>query len=279
MDLEQEQADATRQSAGQSDATIDRRLLLQGGALTAAIASLGGGVWSQAFAAAAQSTVGTSLDSRLPDGTDFTFWEQPLTFSKTYGDAVKTYADWIAKGYVNDDALGIKYPDAEQNFLAGNSALYPMGSWFVASEAAAKDPAKIGVFRAPAFDGVDKPAMGANIASPYVIMKDAKHVDAAAKLVEYLVTDKAAILDQLKVDGNYRAGYEYDMDDLGKELLKIVSDTPDASYTPTGQGYGQRTLPDGYSTEINAQTQALLGGTSAADVNKAMDAWFAANAK
>ena len=201
-----------------------------------------------------------------------------LTFSKTYGDAVKTYADWIAKGYVNDDALGIKYPDAEQNFLAGKSALYPMGSWFVASEAAAKDPAKIGVFRAPAFDGVDKPAMGANIASPYVIMKDAKHVDAAAKLVEYLVTDKAAILDQLKVDGNYRAGYEYDMDDLGKELLKIVSDTPDASYTPTGQGYGQRTLPDGYSTEINAQTQALLGGTSAADVNKAMDAWFAANA-
>src|SRR4029434_10355693 len=23
-------------------------------------------------------------DSRLPDGTDFVFWEQPLTFSKTY---------------------------------------------------------------------------------------------------------------------------------------------------------------------------------------------------
>ncbi len=202
-----------------------------------------------------------------------------LTFSKTYGDSVDEYADWISKGYVNDDALGIKYADAEQNFLAGKSALYPMGSWFVASEAAATDPAKIGVFRAPAFDGVKQPAMGANIASPYVIMKESKHQEASAKLVEYLVTDKAAILDQLKVDGNYRSGYEYDTTELGKELLKIVTDTPDDAYTPTGQGYGERTLPSGYSTEINAQTQALLGGTAPGDVNKAMDAWFSANIK
>ena len=235
-----------------------------------------GGDWMSSYAL---QTVGLpTVVGQHPD------WYQKmsdgkLTFSKTYGDAVDEYADWIGKGYVNDDALGIKYADAEQNFLAGKSALYPMGSWFVASEAAATTPANIGVFRAPAFDGVKQPAMGANIASPYVIMKDSKHTEAAAKLVEYLVTDKTAILDQLKVDGNYRAGYEYDMGDLGKELLQIVTDTPDSAYTPTGQGYGERTLPSGYSTEINAQTQALLGGTAPSDVNKAMDDWFSANLK
>ena len=202
-----------------------------------------------------------------------------LTFSGTYGQAVKQYADWIAAGYVNKDALGIKYADAEQAFLAGKSALYPMGSWFVASQAKSTGGADIGVFAAPAFSGTSKPAMGANIASPYVIMKASPHQDAAAKLVEFLVTDHDSVLNELKADGNYRGGYSYDMNDLGKQLLQIVTDTPAAQYTPTGAGYGQRTLPNGYSTELNTQTQALLGGTSASDVLKAMDDWFKANAK
>lgn len=202
-----------------------------------------------------------------------------LTFSGTYGQAVKTYADWVAAGYVNKDALGIKYADAEQAFLAGKSALYPMGSWFVASQAKSTGGADIGVFAAPAFAGTDKPAMGANIASPYVIMKASPHQDAAAKLVEFLVTDHDTVMNELKADGNYRSGYSYEMNDLGKQLLQIVTDTPAESYTPTGAGYGQRTLPNGYSSELNTETQALLGGTSANDVLKAMDDWFKANVK
>ena len=198
------------------------------------------------------------------------------TFSDTYGDSVATYADWVAKGYVPKDALGIKYPDAEQAFLSGKSAIYPMGSWFAGTEAKAEDKAEIGVFRAPAVDGVDAPAMGANIASPYSILKASEDQDAAAKLVEFLVTDQDAVASQLEVDGNFRDGYEYEMDDLGKELLQIVADTPAEAYTPTGQGYGERTLPAGYSDEINAQTQALIGGTSADKVDSAMDDWFAA---
>ncbi|MFD6136874.1 ABC transporter substrate-binding protein [Isoptericola sp. NPDC056618] len=198
------------------------------------------------------------------------------TFSDTYGDSVATYADWVAKGYVPKDALGIKYPDAEQAFLSGKSAVYPMGSWFAGTEAKAEEKAEIGVFRAPAVDGVASPAMGANIASPYSILKTSEDQDAAAKLVEFLVTDQDAVASQLEVDGNFRDGYEYEMDDLGKELLQIVADTPAESYTPTGQGYGERTLPTGYSDEINAQTQALIGGTSADKVDSAMDDWFAA---
>ncbi|MEU2202115.1 extracellular solute-binding protein [Isoptericola sp. NPDC019482] len=198
------------------------------------------------------------------------------TFSDTYGDAVATYADWVAKGYVPKDALGIKYPDAEQAFLSGKSAIYPMGSWFAGTEAKAEDKAEIGVFRAPAVDGVAGPAMGANIASPYSILKTSENQDAAAKLVEFLVTDQDAVASQLEVDGNFRDGYEYEMDDLGKELLQIVADTPAEAYTPTGQGYGERTLPAGYSDEINAQTQALIGGTSADEVDSAMDDWFTA---
>ncbi|MCE4026415.1 MULTISPECIES: ABC transporter substrate-binding protein [unclassified Microbacterium] len=200
------------------------------------------------------------------------------TFTKAYGPAVETYADWVSKGYIPKDALGIKYPDAEQAFLSGKSAIYTMGSWFVGTQAKATDSADIGVFRAPAEKSSETPAMGANIASPYSILNSSKNQDAAAKLIEYLTTDKTAVTSQLKVDGNFRDGYEYEMTPLGEELQKIVSDTKAASYTPTGGGYGERTMPAGYSGEINTQTQALLGGTSAADVLKSMDDWFAANA-
>lgn len=200
-----------------------------------------------------------------------------VTFGETYGDAIDTYADWVAEGYIPTEALGIKYPDAEQAFLSGKTAVYSMGSWFAGTQAKAAESADIGVFRAPAVSAKDQPAMGANIASPYSILKASKNQDAAAKLVEFLVTDQDAVSSQLAVDGNFRDGYEYEMTPLGEELLQIVADTPAEAYTPTGGGYGERTLPDGFSGEINTQTQALIGGTPPTDVIKAMDDWFAAS--
>lgn len=55
---------------------VSRRLFMQGAALVGAMSGLGGNAWGQA-------TGGTS-NSRLPDGTEFVRWEQPLTFSRTY---------------------------------------------------------------------------------------------------------------------------------------------------------------------------------------------------
>ena len=44
--------------------------------------TLDASVWGRAVAAQANGKA--SADSRLPDGTEFASWEQPLTFSKTY---------------------------------------------------------------------------------------------------------------------------------------------------------------------------------------------------
>lgn len=234
-----------------------------------------GGDWMSSHALQAlalPSVVGTDPDwyARMSSGE--------ATFSETYGTFIERYADWVAAGYVPTEALGIQYPDAEQAFLAGESAIYPMGSWFAGTEAAAENPAEIGVFRAPAIEGVSEPAMGANIASPYSIPSSSPVVDEAALLVEFLTTDETAVIDQLIVDGNFRDGYAYETTALGDELFQIVAETPAGSYTPTGEGYGERRLPAGYSEELNTQTQALMGGTPAADVISAMDDWFAANA-
>ena len=90
---------------------------------------------------------------------------------------------------------------------------------------------------------VDKPAIGGNASNAYVIMKATKNKDASAKLVEFLTTDKTAVTKQLQADENFRKGYEYKTDTLGAEIQKLVTDTPASSWTPTGDGYGARTVP------------------------------------
>jgi hypothetical protein len=81
---------------GVPDRWIDRRRFLECVAGAGAVVSLGrrafGARLNEAVTGAAQaSPVAASADSRLPDGTEYAAWEQPLKFSKTYfvdnGDA------------------------------------------------------------------------------------------------------------------------------------------------------------------------------------------------
>ncbi|HVW72113.1 MAG TPA: right-handed parallel beta-helix repeat-containing protein [Rhizomicrobium sp.] len=67
---------------GNVDRAIDRRRFMGTTAVLAAILGLDAAIWGQAVGAETASVA--SVDSRLPDGTEFARWEQPLTFSKTY---------------------------------------------------------------------------------------------------------------------------------------------------------------------------------------------------
>ena len=80
MKSEQEQSAASSLSDRKTGRSIDRRRFVESAAVLGAVVGLDASVWGPAAAAAA----GTSTDSRLPDGTEFVSWEQPLTFSKTY---------------------------------------------------------------------------------------------------------------------------------------------------------------------------------------------------
>jgi hypothetical protein len=68
---------------------MDRRRFLQYVAGVGAMVGLGGSAFGQAQQdvatnAAQPNHKATSTDSRLPDGTEYVSWEQPLSFSKTY---------------------------------------------------------------------------------------------------------------------------------------------------------------------------------------------------
>src|SRR6185437_6001919 len=79
MKTEEEQQ-VSRQPSTNSGRSLDRRRFMEGAATVGAILGVDGSVGGQATAA----NKSAPDDSRLPDGTEFVSWEQPLAFSKTY---------------------------------------------------------------------------------------------------------------------------------------------------------------------------------------------------
>jgi hypothetical protein len=89
-------ADSSSVQNGIPNHVIDRRRFLQYAAGAGAMMSLGESVFSQSQSDAEPSSAHprTPSATRLPDGSEFTSWEQPLQFSKTYYvDNTATHAD------------------------------------------------------------------------------------------------------------------------------------------------------------------------------------------
>jgi hypothetical protein len=73
-----------RHAEGNFGRRIARRDLLERAAWLGAIASLGGDAWDGASATPRRDGARASTSARLPDGSEFPRWEQPLTFTRTY---------------------------------------------------------------------------------------------------------------------------------------------------------------------------------------------------
>ncbi|MGD6748313.1 ABC transporter substrate-binding protein [Streptomyces sp. BH106] len=199
-----------------------------------------------------------------------------LTVGSSMLPYLKLYKSWIESGYIDKNALGVKYADGETNFLTGKSAMYVMGSWFTATEAAAKKDFEVGVFAAPVEKGQKHPGpQGATLAAPYMILKNSGEKKLARDLVEFLVTDKKAVTAQLKQDGNFRSGVERELSPLERDVQHILDAAPDK--VAQGEGYGDDTLPKGFNAAWNTEVQGLYAGRSPDDVAKAVDRWVEAH--
>ncbi|MEU8569361.1 extracellular solute-binding protein [Streptomyces pathocidini] len=185
---------------------------------------------------------------------------------------LERYQSWLKSGYVDKNALGLKYADAEAKFLSGKAGMYVMGSWFTASEAKAEKDFEVGAFAAPVEKGQDHPGpQGATMAAPYMVLKATEHRDLATELVEYLVTDPAAVKSQLQQDGNFRKGVERKFTPLEKDVQAILDSAPQR--VAQGEGYGDTTLPRGFNAAWNTEVQGLYVGRSPKKVADAVDRW------
>jgi len=200
-----------------------------------------------------------------------------LKLSSSLKPVLDLYNGWLHSGYLAKDALGVKYLDAQANFLAGKSAMYPMGSWFVG--AATKPSFPIGVFRIPAITPSAQPTvMGGAPDAKYAIFKNTAHKAAALKLVQYLTYDKVAVETQLATDGTFRDGYSSTPGQLSADVNAILK-TVSNNLVPIGNGYGENQLPTGYAAQLHKLVQGLYIGQSVSSVGSGLDSWLAAQPK
>ena len=138
-------------------------------------------------------------------------------------------------------------------------------------------PFEVGVFSPPVEDGMAYPGpQGATMASPYMVYGGSEQSDDALALVEYLVTDEAAIESQLSADGVFRAGSETEQSPVAQEIQTIIDEAPEL--VAVGEGAGDIRLPVvGLNDKFTEIVQSLYTGTSPADAAAALDDWAEQN--
>lgn len=203
--------------------------------------------------------------------------KKSVTFADSnWSKVLDVYQGWVTQGLTPTNAMGLKYQDSIDQFVAGKSGTYIMGNWLVPTLDSAKLPFQAGVFAMPTFDGSPAPLAGGP-SVPWSILKSSKNQAAALDLVKYLVSDKTAVTAELAAEGNFRAGYDYQASALNSEVGAIVSAAKATVVASAGQG--DNSAPSGFGDEVNKLVQGLYVGDTSQKVISALDDWYNSNAK
>lgn len=212
-------------------------------------------------------------------------WQQSVadgssTLGEQFQPMLEHVADWVDSGYTTPQDVATDSGMQEAAFIAGEVGIYPMGSWFTTTLAASPPDFEVGVFSPPVNDEADYPGpMGATMAFPYMIRQGAQDVDAAAQLVEYLVTDESAIATQAAMDNFNREGLETSANEYADQVQKLIDQAP-SFVVPGNQTVGDYALPvSGFNPKFTELVQGLWQGRSASDVAADLTAWYEVEAQ
>lgn len=196
-------------------------------------------------------------------------WAGTVSFEEGFAEAAEYYKQLVDDGCFNKGALSVGYADLEQQFLAGKAAIYPMGSWFTAAEAAADKDFEVGVFYAPSSDGVPHLLQSLSYGSGG-IYNESEHPDVAFELLKFALMDDVYGTKLLQVDGLFSAldpPLTYPMSVLQQEMMDMLAEPPTTSGL-YGLIVGEAP-PGGINAIYDRVGQAFLAGT-VSDVRQAL---------
>ncbi|XID92202.1 ABC transporter substrate-binding protein [Paenibacillaceae bacterium WGS1546] len=185
------------------------------------------------------------------------------------------YKEFASKGYFNKGALSIGYEQVEQEFLKGNGAMYPMGSWFTAAYAAANPDFEAGVFAAPTLDG-EKTYMSGSRGTSFAVSNTTAHPEAALRFAKYLSLDPDFHKAFAASDGMFSGLVEpvnYEFTPLQQEIADLLQEAG------TMTGYETQRAGDfpvnGLGNQLAKVGQNLLldGGDPAKELQSLDDYW------
>ena len=115
-------------------------------------------------------------------------------------ESAERFASWIAQGYFNDGPLGLGYTQANDFFLQGGAAMYPIGSWLTGLVAAQPPEFEVGYFAMPNRDG-DLKLVGSIGSTGFTVSRTTEHPEEAVQLAKWLAFDEEALTTLLNALG------------------------------------------------------------------------------
>ncbi|WP_336631850.1 MULTISPECIES: ABC transporter substrate-binding protein [unclassified Microbacterium] len=139
--------------------------------------------------AALLGEVNASLDGAM----DADIWAGKTTFAKTWTGPLTKLESLVSAGYLSPNIVGLNFDAAVAQFASGEAAMFPSGTWALASIQKASPSLDIGLDAVPTDQGG---YWGGTISIGYSVNAKAKNPDAAKKLVDFLMSDEALKLYQ-----------------------------------------------------------------------------------
>lgn len=223
----------------------------------------GGGAdtWANIYVLAA--LVGSDVYAKNPD-----FLAQLAAGKVDFSDpvfagAVNKFKTLIDKGYISPSTLSKTYSEGQEAFLAGEGAMYPMGSWFTVAPNAEQQKG-LGVFPWPTDDG--SLAVAALTGGGLSVSASAPNVDKAKEWALAWSQVKENLDGGVTTDGLFIALKDFKAPagttPLYDEALKIYQDAVANGTVTTvfsNEG-GIPALPNGLQAEINGAITDLVNG-------------------
>jgi ABC-type glycerol-3-phosphate transport system substrate-binding protein len=158
-----------------------------------------------------------------------------------WADAAERFGSWVEAGYFNEAPLGLPYEQANQVFLEGAAAMYPMGSWLIGFLAANPPDFEVGYFPMPVRSGELK-LVGSIGSTGYTVSRTTEHPDEALLLAKWLAFDEyplSTVLNALGFQSNIApadGSLALNQTPLGEELAADIGEAVSYNTAWNGQG-------------------------------------------
>ena len=202
-----------------------------------------------------------------------------------FANAMKKAQDLIAMGAFDPAALSVDFATANSNFLAGKSAMYPMGSWFTGSGYMTADQAEhYGAFPWPTDDG--SLVVPFNVGGTTAVSTQSADVADAMKFSEAwsLAPDNLKVL--IETDGAYPMMKNLTLDQFGAKTSTLYQDTyklvtnDNTKVSSVGWVNNDDSLAPGINDSFYALAQGLFSNNDLAGQLAQLDTdWDTATAK
>lgn len=177
-------------------------------------------------------------------------------------EAAERFGSWVQKGYFNEGPLGLGYTQANDFFLQGGAAMYPIGSWLTGLVDQQPPEFEVGYFAMPTRTG-ELRLVGSIGSTGYTVSRTTEHPAEAVALAKWLAFNPGAVSTILNAFGfqanvALESGPIADLKQtpLGQEIAADIAAA--TSYTTAWNGQGDCAQRPGAQIQIGTSVAEPL---------------------